>query len=148
MLNIKMALSKKVWTGSLADENIFRMSLKLIMFSCTHAAMLREPVTEFWFSRKRTHNIILTKQCNRNSLKCMLAVIDLCQLETAFIQFPSCHLKEQFKDVRAQTFPRTWGASEQKKRVHKEHFPRGSKKNGNDLVNGWEFLRVVLTFST
>ena len=70
------------------------MPLKLIMFSCTHAATLREPVMEFWFSRKRTHNIILTKQCNRNAMKCMLAVIDHCQFETAFssVQFSSLHV--------------------------------------------------------
>ena len=65
-------------------------------------------------------------------------------LQFSSIQFPSCHLKEQFKDVRAQKFPRTWGASEQKKSVHKEHFPLGSKKNGKDLVNGLKCLRVQL----
>ena len=137
------SFQKKVWTKSLTDENIFRMSLKLIIFSCTHAetlrepimkfwlsckrtqniiltkqynrdsmkcilgmvnlchlchaATLREPIVKFWLSCKRTQNIILTKQYNRDSMKCMLGMINHCHLETAFIKFPSCHFKEQFK---------------------------------------------------
>ena len=91
------SFQKKVWTKSLTDENIFRMSLKLIIFSCTHAETLREPIMKFWLSCKRTQNIILTKQYNRDSMKCMLGMINHCHLETAFIKFPSCHFKEQFK---------------------------------------------------
>ena len=66
------------------------------MHSCSNF-VLREPLMKFWFSCKRTQNIIFTKQCNRGSMKYMLAMINHCHLETAFIKFPSCHFKEQFK---------------------------------------------------
>ena len=66
------------------------------MHSCSNF-VLREPLMKFWFSCKRTQNIIFTKQCNRGSMKYMLAMINHCHLETAFIKFPSCHFKEKFK---------------------------------------------------
>ena len=78
------SLQKTVWTKSLTDKNIFRMSLKLIMFSCTHAATLKEKIMKFWFSCKRTQNIILlTKNAiavQWNACRLWLIIVSLIRL--------------------------------------------------------------------